>query len=128
MFYDFILAIVLAGLIALIAYVASLVVSFYNQDQISRSDPLAEGKETSYVFPVSYVEAEAYESAKADMLKQALNVTEVSPQQFLEFARRLPDSDRVSITCLFATISEKAQGPPSKATYGHHHPDAEATG
>ena len=96
MLYDFILSIVLAAMIGLVAYVASLVVSFYQQDQISRSDPLSEGREASYSIPISYVEAEAYENTRADMLKQALNVTELPPQKFIEFGKRMPDSDRVS--------------------------------
>jgi len=104
MFSDSVLSLVLAGMVSLIVYVASLVVTFNNQDKISRSDPLSEGKETSYVFPVSYDEAEAYEHHKSELLKQAFNKDTVPLAQFAQLVKSLPDSDRVSfflLKCLF---------------------------
>ena len=97
MFSDVILFMVLGGMVSLLVYVASIVVGFYKQDKISRSDPLSEGKETSYVFPVSYEEAEAYENQKSDFLKQALNKDSLPPAQFAQFIKSAPDADRVSI-------------------------------
>jgi len=113
MFSDLVLFLVLAGMVSLLVYVASIVVTFYKQDKISRSDPLSEGKETTYVFPVSYEEAEAYENQKIDFRKQALNTEFLPPTQFAKFVKSVPDSDRVSYTYPHSTFLEKAEGSAS---------------
>ena len=96
MFSDVVLFMVLLGMIALLWFVATVIISYYKQDTISRSDPLSEGKETSYVFPVTYEEAEAYENQKSELLKLAFNKDSVPNNQYAQFIKTLPDSDRVS--------------------------------
>jgi len=120
MFSDLILFAVLGGMVCLLVYVGSIVVAFYKQDRISRSDPLSEGKETSYVFPVSYDEAESYENQKSDFLKQALNKDSLPPAQFAQFVKTAPDSDRVSFIKCPISFLEKAESTTSQAVDGCH--------
>ena len=109
---DILLLATLAGIMALIAYVGSIVVGFYKQDQISRSNPFSEGQEASYKFDVSYDEAEAYEKSKQELLNQVSGndggrPESSHPARFKELVKSLPDSDRVSLLTLYFSTFRK---------------------